>query len=535
MMLRTKLILVFALVLALVVGMSGLLFWGTRTIQQTYERGLTAHDVLEAYTRLSNDAYRHFKQLLDRLVLGAPLEADALREGEARLRGELETLTQLTRREVALYGRDEPEEIEELEQIERLGGVIERGIGLLVEAQALQDEGREAVARQTLIRALDNLIDREFAALIGAAIGEEQREATVADRDAASLARTLALVAAIFALVAIAVVAASGLWLLRSIKAPLDRLMQGTHEIAIGRLGHRVDAHGPAEFEHLALSFNRMAAELEQQQSQLLRARTDLERKVRERTRELEQANVALQRLDQVRRRMFAEISHELRTPLTVIRGEAEVALRSRSVALEEYRASLERIVNLTGQLARLVEDLMVLARSESAAVRLSFDKTRLDQVLASVCEDAKVLAAEKGVAVVWQIPDEGMPLRADPERLRQLFLILVDNACRYTERGRITVELAREAGYAVVTVRDTGFGVPAEELSAVFDRFFRGSRAQKSVPRGAGLGLHVAKAIVDAHGGEIELSSEPGEGTEVKVRLPLNEARDPGHERLAG
>jgi two-component system OmpR family sensor kinase len=399
----------------------------------------------------------------------------------------------------------------------------------------MQDEGRDAAARANLITALDDLIDRDFGALIGTAIEEERREASVADRHAAWLAGNLALVAGVFALAAVAVVTASGLWLLRSIKRPLDRLMQGTHEIAIGQLGHRVDVQGPAEFEHLALSFNRMAAELEQQQSQLLRARTDLERKVRERTRELEQANVALQRLDQVRRRMFAEISHELRTPLTVIRGEAEVALRSRGGALAEYRASLERIVELTGQLARLVEDLMVLARSESATVRLKVEETPLDQMLASVCEDAKVLAAEKGVEVVWQIPDEGMHLRGDPERLRQLFLILVDNACRYTERGRIAVELAREADSAVITVRDTGFGIPAEELPSVFDRFFRGSRAQKYVPRGAGLGLHVAKAIIDAHGGDIQLSSEPGEGTEVTVRLPLNMSADLSHARLAG
>lgn len=136
---------------------------------------------------------------------------------------------------------------------------------------------------------------------------------------------------------------------------------------------------------------------------------------------------------------------------------------------------------------------------------------------------------------MVWQIPDEGIHLRADSERLRQLFLILVDNACRYTERGRISVELAREVGSVVITVRDTGFGIPAEELPSVFDRFFRGSRAQKYVPRGAGLGLHVAKAIVDAHGGDIQLSSEPGEGTEVTVHLPLNVPADLSHARLAG
>lgn len=211
------------------------------------------------------------------------------------------------------------------------------------------------------------------------------------------------------------------------------------------------------------------------------------------------------------------------------------MTLRSRRGALEEYRASLERIVDLTGQLARLVEDLMMLARSESAAVRLKVADGTLDPLLSSVCEDARVLAAEKGVEVVWSTPADPVMIRGDFDRLRQLLLILVDNACRYTERGRISVALAAEPPHAVITVTDTGVGVPEGELDWVFDRYFRGTRAQRLVPRGTGLGLHVAKAIVDAHRGSIELSSRLGKGTEVIVRLPLAEPLEGVDDRLAG
>lgn len=299
-MLRTKLILTFSGLLVLVVGMTALLFWGTNRLQYHYERGLLAHEELEAYVRLSTDAYRHFKQLVDRLVIGAPLNLDDVQPGADRLQASLEHLRRLTRDEVAFVGRSEPEEIEELEQIDRLAELIGRGSELLQEVAQMQGQGRELAARATLIDTLENLIDREFAGVIDSAIVDEQLEVERADRQAAEVARTLWVVAGAAAVGAVVAVVGIGVWLVRAINAPLEQLRRGTQEIARGRLEHRISLQGPEELARLALSFNRMAAELEQKQTQLLLARTGLEHKVKERTEELEGANIALQRLDQV-------------------------------------------------------------------------------------------------------------------------------------------------------------------------------------------------------------------------------------------
>ena len=535
-MLRTRLIVACGVVLALVFGVAGLLLWGTQQIRYHYERSLLAHQVLENYIQLSNDAYRHFKQLADLLVVGGtPRQTDEIRT-RTRLQDTLERLRDLTLREVAFVGAREPEEAQELAQIERLEQVIRGGVVMLEEAAAMQQQGEDAAAETKLQEALERFVDQEFADLVDAAIDEEQAEVNAADRQVSWIIDQVARLTALAALVTALVVVVTGFWLGRTIKGPLDQLTRGTREIAQGHLGHRIAVDRPAEFAQLALSFNRMAAEVEQQRGHLLLARADLERKVQERTLDLERANLALQRLDQMRRRMFADISHELRTPLTVIRGEAEVTLRSRPGALAEHRAALERIVELTGQLARLVEDLMLLARSEPAGgARLKLGEVAVGRLLSGVCEDAEVLASDKGVRVDWILPAEEVVVHGDRDRLRQMLLILVDNACRYTDRGAISVAVTPAPPDAVITIADTGIGIAPEEQAAVFERFYRGAAAQKLAPRGSGLGLHVARSIVEAHGGDIALESELGRGTTVTVRLPLANASGAIHERLAG
>jgi two-component system, OmpR family, sensor kinase len=277
-------------------------------------------------------------------------------------------------------------------------------------------------------------------------------------------------------------------------------------------------------------------AEMERRRSRLERARADLEREVQERTSELRQSNEALRRVDHARRRMFADISHALRTPLTVIRGEAEVTLRGRESKSREYRRALERIVETTAQLNKLVEDLLQLARSEAATLHSDPGDIVANRLVAEVAEDAKALAATRGVRVTSLLPAEAIHICGDADRLRQLLLILLDNATRYTPTdGRISIGLGASEPYAVVTVSDTGVGIPPEELDLVPGRFYRGSNVTDLAPTGAGLGLHVAQSIAEAHAGHIDVTSEPGRGTTVRVRLPLATATDLMDERAAG
>ncbi|NJO37788.1 MAG: HAMP domain-containing protein, partial [Rhizobiales bacterium] len=236
-----------------------------------------------------------------------------------------------------------------------------------------------------------------------------------------------------------------GCWLLAGIRRPIELLMLGTQRVAAGDLGHRIPLGGRDELAHLAASFNAMAEDLERQRVALLQAQSGLEQKVQERTSALAEANLTLTRLDAIRQQMFADISHELRTPLTIISGEAEVTLRSGTAGADEYRTTLRRIVDLTGQVATLVEDLMLLARSEHADLRISKQRVAVSNVLEEAGEDLRVLGRSRSIDVAIDIPaDAGCQVLADPRRLAQLLLILVDNACRYTaENGGIVVALA--------------------------------------------------------------------------------------------
>jgi signal transduction histidine kinase len=273
-----------------------------------------------------------------------------------------------------------------------------------------------------------------------------------------------------------------------------------------------------------------MAAELQRRRAELDQSRAELEREVRERTRELYESNQALSRMDEARRRMFADISHALRTPLTVIRGEAEVTLRRRDTAGRGIRAALERIVETTTQVNKLVEDLLMVARSEALAPRAETAEIAAGKLLRDVAEAASALGAAKGLHVECAVPDRPINVRGDPDRLQQALLILVDNACLYTPAGgRIAISLTADGARAVLSIADSGVGIPPAELDLVADRFYRGSNIGHLSPSGAGLGLHIARSIVEAHGGEIEIASERPAGTRVTVRLPLCPEPAPG------
>ncbi len=196
----------------------------------------------------------------------------------------------------------------------------------------------------------------------------------------------------------------------------------------------------------------------------------------------------------------------------------------------------MARIVETAAQLNKLVEELLEVARSESAAVPLETSDVAATELIRDVGEDAKALTAAKGIRVSCGVPRHEIHIRGDADRLRQLLLILLDNACRYTPAdGEIAISLASKKPYAVVTVRDTGIGIAPDELDLVSGRFYRGSNAPQMAPSGGGLGLHVAQSIVEAHGGDLTIESEVGRGTTVRVRLPLLDQPGVIDERAAG
>jgi heavy metal sensor kinase len=288
---------------------------------------------------------------------------------------------------------------------------------------------------------------------------------------------------------ALAAAVGGGYFLAGRALAPVDLLRRRTREITADRLDQRLPVPNPGdELGLLAQTINDMIARLERSFAEV--------------------------------RRFTADASHELRTPLTAIRTEAEVAL-GRGVAGPEQRQLLGSILEECERLSRLTDQLLALAREDAGVSPPASETVDLAALLNGVTETMRALADARGVRLVANA-DGPLVVPGDETRLRLVLYNLLDNALKHTPPGGLVEARAerREAG-AVVTVQDTGEGIPPEHLPRVFDRFYRVDKARSRAQGGTGLGLSIVKSAVEAHGGTVELNSAPGQGTTVRVVLP--------------
>lgn len=217
-----------------------------------------------------------------------------------------------------------------------------------------------------------------------------------------------------------------------------------------------------------------------------------------------------------------SDASHELRTPLAILIGELELMLR-RPHTPAEYQAALSSALEEVVRLSKVVEGLLELSRAESEQVKMEWELLDLSQLVEEVCEDFALLAEEHSLVLEAEI-QPFVRIIGDRTRLRQVLINLIDNAIKYTPAsGKIRVELRLEQSHAIVTIADTGIGIPAEDISRIFDRFYRVDKARSRSVGGSGLGLAIVRWIIDAHHGNIRLESIEGRGTTVWIHLPLD------------
>ena len=218
-------------------------------------------------------------------------------------------------------------------------------------------------------------------------------------------------------------------------------------------------------------------------------------------------------------RRFMADAAHELRTPITILRTRAEVALQQPREAAN-YVSALRGVEAEARRLGSIVDSLLVLARADAGERQIEKERIFLDDIALDAAGAAQVVARQKNVMVMVDEFEEA-PVDGDPSLLRQLIMIVLDNAVKFTDAGgQVHVRVSMHEGAPTFAVEDTGIGIKQEELSRVFQRFFRGETA-RSRTDGAGLGLSIASWIAREHGAEISLSSEPGKGTKVIVTFP--------------
>jgi heavy metal sensor kinase len=343
----------------------------------------------------------------------------------------------------------------------------------------LSDRDVPIVGRQRVLEAGVWLGDQDGAVVLLAPLEE-------VDRELARL-RTALLMAVPAAL---AVTGAVAYLLARKALAPVERLRRSTRAITADRLDRRLPVHNPGdEFGGLAQAINDMIGRLE-------RSFTEV-------------------------RRFTADASHELRTPLTAIRTEAEVALRDPAMPPEQQQL-LGSILEECDRLSRLTEQLLALAREDAGAAPSAREPLDLTEVAVEAAETLRPLAEAKNVQLSLPRRDR-VGVRGDSSRLRQVFLNLIDNAIKYThEGGTVEVSCEGHGRNAVVLVHDSGVGIPPEHLPHIFDRFYRVDKARDRGQGGIGLGLSIAQSVVLAHGGRVEVSSVPRQGTTLRVTLPL-------------
>jgi two-component system, OmpR family, phosphate regulon sensor histidine kinase PhoR len=229
-----------------------------------------------------------------------------------------------------------------------------------------------------------------------------------------------------------------------------------------------------------------------------------------------------LRRLETVRTEFVANVSHELRTPLTAIHGYLETLLGGALDEPEHARPFLEIVFRHTERLGRLLEDLRDLSDIELGRVHLQLGPVAVDDVIESVLAIMRPRADARGVTLVAALPSGVPDVSADPDRLEQILINLVDNAVKYTDAGgRVSVAGRPLDGMVELAVADTGVGIPPADLPRITERFYRVDRARSRELGGTGLGLAIVKHLVIAHGGRLAIESEPGRGTTVRFTLP--------------
>ena len=270
----------------------------------------------------------------------------------------------------------------------------------------------------------------------------------------------------------------------RRVTLPLADMLEAVGRIAEGDYATRMDEHGPRDMRDMARAVNRMTARL--------------------------------QTSDEQRRNLMADMAHELRTPLTLIQGNLEGVLDG---VYPRDDAHLRLILEETQWLSRLIDDLRTLALSESGALQLSLTPTDLASVVRDVAQALQARADAAGITLAEHIAPDLPRVQADPARIREVLINLATNALSYTPQGgsvTFTVE-ADLANHLVTTeVSDTGSGIASAELPLVFDRFYKSAES-----KGSGLGLSIARGLVQAHHGDIAAQSEPGKGTTIRFSLP--------------
>ena len=294
-------------------------------------------------------------------------------------------------------------------------------------------------------------------------------------------------------LIAVAIALLLTFILSRRILAPVKSLTSAAREFGKGNFSRRVDFKGRGEVSELAESFNSMAENLEN--------------------------------TERLRRNMVADVAHELRTPLSNLRGYLEAISDG---VVKPNETTIRSLSEEASSLSRLVDDLQELSLADAGELKLITQPEDISRLIKETVTALQAKANAKGLTISAELQDGLAEINIDPHRIRQVLHNLLDNAVAHTgQGGRIKVTARQRDNEIYVSVADTGEGIPAEDLPMIFERFYRVDKSRTRATGGSGLGLTIAKRLVEAHGGTIEVRSQPGQGSTFTFNLPASRKHD--------
>ncbi len=318
---------------------------------------------------------------------------------------------------------------------------------------------------------------------------------------------TLLIILIIAVPLALMIASLGGQFLASKVLKPVDRITQTAREITSQNLNKRIEpTKVKDEISRLIETFNEMISRLDQSFRQV--------------------------------KQFTADASHELKTPLTILKGEVEVALRKER-SLRDYEQVLKSNLEEVNRMSQIVENLLLLSKAEMGEIKLNQEQINLTEILNDVVNQVTLLAKAKNIEIGTSNHSENIHMIGDGLRIRELFLNLIENGIKYTEKGgSIHITLSKESTngqgdvltpglkdrepYAKIVFSDTGIGISKEDQAKIFNRFYRVDKARSREAGGSGLGLSICKWIVEAHRGEITVESELGKGSSFIVKLPL-------------
>jgi signal transduction histidine kinase len=520
-----KLMISLCILLAIIVLQSGIGFWAHQNSEFHTERNRIANQMLSEFISLRADKQR-LKVWLAEYLLTENANTDFRDTLFLRKQQQLTALDELAIRD-QLFSTSEVD-LQHIMQQVKVISLLQTNLQTLEQALRTREIAQyqdDTERWQTLISLFDKFQDTDLAELLQAAIAQQKQRAHSTENDALRAVQKVKQVMLLISAAAIVLAVLLGYHLAKALRQPLQQLLNGTKQLQQGHFNHRINEQGPSEFAELARQFNLMSGYIDAFTGQEKKSQQATEQRVQARTAELQQALAQLHQAELRQKQLLTDISHELRTPATSIQGEAEISLRGKDKDNQEYKDAFARILASSQQLNRRIDDLLFLARGEERLLNVSLKAISLQQFAPLVCTLVQQQLHSRFQLTIASLPtlSDSQWLLLDTEKFATVLGIITDNAQHYAKQSdQLQLAVLPAENEVSVQLSDQGMGVNPAEQQQLFSRHYRSEAARQARPDGLGIGLSIAKAIMQAHDGTIQLSANQPQGTRVLLTLPL-------------